>query len=77
MIVLARGVLRRHPGPPILADVKASDVLFAEIARAGGKPVMLPFGHSGIKPKCGRRWPVRCGHIFFGHHWYGFDESIR
>ena len=40
MIVLARDVLARHPGAPIIADVKASQVLFDEIARAGGKPVM-------------------------------------
>ncbi|MGH7031095.1 MAG: phosphomannomutase/phosphoglucomutase, partial [Stellaceae bacterium] len=35
MIVLAREVLERHPGAPILADVKASQVLFDEIARMG------------------------------------------
>src|SRR5258707_1891411 len=38
LIVLARDVLTRHPGAPILADVKASQVLFDEIARAGGAP---------------------------------------
>ena len=36
MVVLARDVLSRHPGAPILADVKASQVLFDEIARTGG-----------------------------------------
>src|SRR6266853_1763557 len=51
MVVLARDVLTRHPGAPILADVKASQVLFDEIARAGGKPVMAPTGHSPIKAK--------------------------
>ena len=51
LILLARDVLKRHPGAPILADVKASDVLFAEVERAGGKPIMLPTGHSGIKAK--------------------------
>jgi phosphomannomutase len=69
MIVLARDVLQRHPGAPILADVKASDVLFAEIARAGGKPVMLPTGHSPIKAKLGElNAPLAgemSGHIFF------------
>ena len=42
MVVLARDVLSRHPGAPILADVKASQVLFDEIARAGRTP-----GHGG------------------------------
>ncbi|HXC28242.1 MAG TPA: phosphomannomutase/phosphoglucomutase [Stellaceae bacterium] len=80
MIVLARDVLQRHPGAPILADVKASDVLFAEIARAGGKPVMLPTGHSPIKAKLGElNAPLAgemSGHIFFGDRWYGFDDAI-
>jgi len=80
MIVLARDVLKRHPGAAILADVKASDVLFAEIARAGGKPVMLPTGHSGIKAKLAElNAPLAgemSGHIFFGDRWYGFDDAI-
>jgi phosphomannomutase len=80
MIVLARDVLKRHPGAPILADVKASDVLFAEIARAGGKPVMLPTGHSGIKAKLAElNAPLAgemSGHIFFGDRWYGFDDAV-
>ena len=80
MILLARDVLQRHPGAPILADVKASDLLFAEIARAGGKPVMLPTGHSGIKAKLAElNAPLAgemSGHIFFGDRWYGFDDAI-
>jgi len=80
MILLARDVLKRHPGAPILADVKASDLLFAEIARAGGKPVMLPTGHSGIKAKLAElNAPLAgemSGHIFFGDRWYGFDDAI-
>ncbi len=80
MIVLARDVLSRHPGAPILADVKASDVLFDEIARAGGKPVMLPTGHSPIKAKLAElNAPLAgemSGHIFFGDGWYGFDDAV-
>jgi phosphomannomutase len=80
MIVLARDVLKRHPGAPILADVKASDALFAEIARAGGEPVMLPTGHSGIKAKLAAlNAPLAgemSGHIFFGDGWYGFDDAV-
>jgi phosphomannomutase len=80
LIVLARDVLKRHPGAPILADVKASDVLFAEIAKAGGNPVVLPTGHSGIKAKLAElNAPLAgemSGHIFFGDRWYGFDDAI-
>jgi phosphomannomutase len=80
LILLARDVLKRHPGAPILADVKASDVLFAEVAKAGGKPVMLPTGHSGIKAKLAELGAPLAGemsgHIFFGDRWYGFDDAI-
>src|SRR5579862_2818920 len=80
MIVLARDVLKRHPGAPIIADVKASDVLFAEIARAGGKPVMAPTGHSPIKAKLAElKAPLAgemSGHIFFADRYYGFDDAV-
>jgi phosphomannomutase len=80
MIVLARDVLTRHPGAPILADVKASQVLFDEIARAGGKPVMAPTGHSPIKAKLAElKAPLAgemSGHIFFADRYYGFDDAV-
>ena len=45
MVLLARDVLRARPGATIIADVKASQVLFDEIARAGGMPLMWRTGH--------------------------------
>ena len=36
LILMARDVLRAHPGATIIADVKASQVLFDEVAKAGG-----------------------------------------
>jgi phosphomannomutase len=80
LIVLARDVLTRHPGAPILADVKASQVLFDEIAAAGGKPQMVATGHSLIKaalaatgaPLAGEM----SGHIFFADRYYGFDDAV-
>jgi phosphomannomutase len=80
MIVLGRDVLRRHPGAPILADVKASQVLFDEIARLGGKPVMLPTGHSPIKARLAElKAPLAgemSGHIFFADRYYGYDDAV-
>src|SRR5690606_33379752 len=35
MVLFARDLLRARPGSPVIADVKASQVLFDEIARAG------------------------------------------
>ena len=51
MILFAREVLRSHPGATIISDVKASQTLFDEIARAGGQPLMWKTGHSIIKSK--------------------------
>ncbi len=80
MIVLARDVLARHPGAPILADVKASQVLFDEIARAGGQPVMTATGHSPIKARLAETGAPLAGemsgHIFFADGYYGFDDAV-
>src|SRR6202035_3749187 len=80
MIVLARDVLQHHPGAPILADVKASQVLFDEIARAGGRPVMMETGHSLIKARLAETGAPLAGemsgHIFFADRYYGFDDAI-
>jgi phosphomannomutase len=80
MIVLARDVLARHPGAAILADVKASQVLFDEIARAGGRPVMTATGHSPIKAKLAETGAPLAGemsgHIFYADGYYGYDDAV-
>jgi phosphomannomutase len=80
MIVLARDVLTRHPGAAILADVKASQILFDEIARMGGRPVMTATGHSPIKAKLAELGAPLAGemsgHIFFADGYYGFDDAV-
>lgn len=79
MVVLSRDVLKAHPGATIIADVKASQVLFDEIARAGGKPLMWKTGHSLIKSKMAETGSPLAGemsgHIFFADKWYGFDDA--
>ncbi len=80
MVVLARDVLKTHPGATIIADVKASQVLFDEIARAGGTPLMWKTGHSLIKSKMAETGSPLAGemsgHIFFADRWYGFDDAL-
>lgn len=80
LVLLARDVLREHPGATIIADVKASQVLFDEIARAGGKPLMWRTGHSLIKAKMAETGAPLAGemsgHTFFADHWYGFDDAL-
>ncbi len=80
MVVLARDVLRTHPGATIIADVKASQVLFDEIGKAGGTPMMWKTGHSLIKSKMAETGSPLAGemsgHIFFADKWYGFDDAL-
>jgi phosphomannomutase len=80
LIILGEAVLAEKPGAPIIADVKASQVLFDEIARMGGQPVMAKTGHSLIKAKMNElKAPLAgemSGHIFFADHYYGFDDAL-
>lgn len=78
--IYARDVLKRHPGAPIIGDVKCSQVMYDEIKKLGGTPVMWKTGHSLIKAKMYEmKAPLAgelSGHIFFGDGWYGFDDGL-
>ena len=80
LIILARDVLKTHPGATIIADVKASQILFDEVARAGGKPKMWKTGHSLIKSEMAASGSPLAGemsgHIFFADKWFGFDDAL-
>jgi phosphomannomutase len=80
LAILAEAVLRDEPGSTIIADVKASQVLFDRIADLGGKPLMWKTGHSLIKSKMKESGAPLAGemsgHIFFKHRWYGFDDAL-
>ena len=80
IMLFARDVLKRHPGAPIIFDVKCSQRLPVAIREAGGKPVMWKTGHSLIKAKLKEiNSPFAgemSGHIFFGERWYGFDDAM-
>jgi phosphomannomutase len=80
LVVLAREVIAEQPGAQIIADVKASQVLFDEIARMGGRPLMWRTGHSLIKSKMAETGAPLAGemsgHIFFADRYYGFDDAL-
>ncbi len=79
MAVYAQEVLAAYPGATVIADVKSSRVLFDEIARLGGQPVMWNTGHSLIKAKMLETGaPLAgelAGHICFADKYYGFDDA--
>lgn len=80
LALMARDVLRDYPGATIIADVKASQVLFDEIKQAGGEPLMWRTGHSLIKAKMIETGSPLAGemsgHIFFADRYYGFDDAL-
>jgi phosphomannomutase len=80
LVVLARDVLKDRQGATIIADVKASQVLFDEVKIAGGVPLMWRTGHSLIKAKMAELGAPLAGemsgHIFFADKWYGFDDAL-
>jgi len=80
MVILAGEIIAASPGATIIADVKASQVLFDEIARMGGTPLMWRTGHSLIKSKMAELGAPLAGemsgHIFYNDHYYGYDDAL-
>jgi phosphomannomutase/phosphoglucomutase len=83
ILLLARDLLKHHPGSQIVFDVKVSKILIDEIEKLGGIPVMSATGHSFIETKMHEiSAPLAgeiSGHLFFGHDYYdyyGFDDAF-
>ncbi len=80
MIVFSRDILPANPGAAVISEVKASKLLYAEIKRLGGRPIMWKTGHSLIKQKIKEEKALLAGemsgHIFFADRFFGFDDAI-
>lgn len=80
LMLLAKDVLSRNQGAPIIFDVKCSRYLKSIIESSGGEPLMWKTGHSLIKNKMKEvDAPLAgemSGHIFFKERWYGFDDAL-
>ncbi len=80
MIVFSRDLLPSHPGAAVISEVKASHLLYDEIERLGGRPIMWKTGHSLIKKKIKEENALfageMSGHIFFADRFFGFDDAI-
>jgi phosphomannomutase/phosphoglucomutase len=80
LMLLAKDVLSRNQGAPIIFDVKCSRYLKSIIESSGGEPLMWKTGHSLIKSKMKEvDAPLAgemSGHIFFKERWYGFDDAL-
>ena len=80
IMLFARDVLKRHPGAPIIFDVKCSQRVPVAIRAAGGVPLLWKTGHSLIKAKLAETGAPfageMSGHLFFKERWYGFDDAM-
>ena len=80
LIILAKSLLKVNPGAIVISEVKASELFFSEIEKAGGRAVMSPTGHSLIKKAMSEENALLAGemsgHIFFRDRYYGYDDAL-
>lgn len=80
LTIYARDMLERHPGATVIADVKASRLVYDTVRRLGGTAEMAPSGHSHIKSRMKETGALlggeTSGHIFLADDYYGFDDAL-
>jgi phosphomannomutase/phosphoglucomutase len=80
MLIYGREILTRKPGSTFIAEVKCSQVMYDELARLGGNPIMYKTGHSLIKAKMKEEHAELAGemsgHMFFADRYFGYDDAL-
>jgi phosphomannomutase/phosphoglucomutase len=80
MIIFSRSILKESPGATFIGEVKCSQILFDDIAKNGGNPIMWKVGHSLIKAKMKEERALLAGemsgHLFFADRYFGYDDAI-
>jgi phosphomannomutase/phosphoglucomutase len=80
LLLFARQILKKNPGASIIGEVKCSQVLFDDIKKHSGRPIMWKAGHSLIKAKMKEEKAVlggeMSGHFFFADRYFGYDDAI-
>ncbi|MCL5261651.1 MAG: phosphomannomutase/phosphoglucomutase [Gammaproteobacteria bacterium] len=80
LMLFAIDILTRHPGTPIVYDVKCTRHLADQITKHGGIPIMYKTGHSLTKAKMKESGALLAGelsgHMFIKERWFGFDDGI-
>jgi len=80
MLIYGREILTRKPGSTFIGEVKCSQVLYDELERLGGNPIMYRTGHSLIKAKMKEEHAELAGemsgHMFFADRYYGYDDAL-
>ena len=80
LLIFGREILTRKPGATFIGEVKCSQVLYDELKRLGGNPIMYKTGHSLIKAKMKQEHAELAGemsgHMFFADRYYGYDDAL-
>ena len=80
MLIYAREILSRKPGATFIGEVKCSQIMYDEIEKLGGRPIMYKTGHSLIKAKMKEEHAELAGemsgHMFFKDRYFGFDDAL-
>ena len=80
LLIYGREILTRKPGATFIGEVKCSQVLYDELKRLGGNPIMYKTGHSLIKAKMKEEHAELAGemsgHMFFADRYFGYDDAL-
>jgi len=80
MLIFGREILSRKPGATFIGEVKCSQILYDELKRLGGNPIMYKTGHSLIKAKMKEEHAELAGemsgHMFFADRYFGYDDAL-
>jgi len=80
LAIMARSVLKEVPGSIIMGEVKCSQLLYDDIKKHGGIPLMYKVGHSLAKQKMLEVGALlggeQSGHIYVKHRFFGYDDAI-
>ena len=80
LLIFGREILTRKPGATFIGEVKCSQLLYDELKRLGGNPIMYKTGHSLIKAKMKEMRAELAGemsgHMFFADRYFGYDDAL-
>jgi phosphomannomutase / phosphoglucomutase len=80
LLLLAQDHLSRFPGAPVVFTVSNSGILFTEIAKWGGKPVLCKVGHSFVEHAMLESGSLlggeQSGHFFCGEEYFSYDDAL-
>jgi phosphomannomutase/phosphoglucomutase len=80
LIASSRSILKEHPGASIVGDVMCSQILYDDVKKNGGNPIMGKTGFPSIGKKMREEKALlggdMSGHIFFNDNDFGFGDAI-